>query len=137
MPSRRLPVRPDQEQLHRQAKELLRAIHSGDANAIADTGTGFGHALISPTNFCDPTSQNRTIPSSCPVAIVFPSALNATAVTHDDCAIRFTNCPVGTSQRIRSSFPLASNCELGLNAQSVSRSERKCRLSIFPSAAQC
>jgi len=36
MPSRRLPVRPDQEQLHRQAKELLRAIHFGDANAIAD-----------------------------------------------------------------------------------------------------
>ena len=36
MPSRRLPVRPDQEQLHRQAKELLRAIHAGDANAIAE-----------------------------------------------------------------------------------------------------
>ena len=36
MPSRRLPVRPDQEQLHRQAKELLRALHSGDANAIAE-----------------------------------------------------------------------------------------------------
>jgi ankyrin repeat protein len=36
MPSRRLPVRPDQEQLHRQAKELLRAIHAGDANAVAE-----------------------------------------------------------------------------------------------------
>jgi ankyrin repeat protein len=36
MPSRRLPVRPDQDQLHRQAKELLRAIHAGDANAIAE-----------------------------------------------------------------------------------------------------
>jgi len=36
MPSRRLPVHPDQEQLHRQAKELLRAIHAGDANAIAE-----------------------------------------------------------------------------------------------------
>ncbi len=36
MPSRRLPVQPDQEQLHRQAKELLRAIHGGDANAIAE-----------------------------------------------------------------------------------------------------
>jgi len=36
MPVRRLPVRPDQDQLHRQAKELLRAIHAGDANAIAE-----------------------------------------------------------------------------------------------------
>ena len=36
MPVRRLPVRPDLEQLHRQAKELLRAIRAGDANAIAE-----------------------------------------------------------------------------------------------------
>src|SRR5918992_2525729 len=36
MPVRRLPVRPDLEQLQRQAKELLRAIHAGDANAIAE-----------------------------------------------------------------------------------------------------
>ena len=36
MPVRRLPVRPDLEQLHRQAKELLRAIHAGDASAIAE-----------------------------------------------------------------------------------------------------
>src|SRR3954454_20499668 len=36
MPVRRLPVRPDLEQLHRQAKELLRAIHALDANAIAE-----------------------------------------------------------------------------------------------------
>lgn len=36
MPSRRLPVRADLEQLHRQAKELLRAIHAGDADAIAE-----------------------------------------------------------------------------------------------------
>ena len=36
MPSRRLPVRPDLEQLHRQAKELLRAIHAGDAGAIRE-----------------------------------------------------------------------------------------------------
>jgi hypothetical protein len=35
MAARRLPVRPDLEQLHRQAKELLRAMHVGDANAIA------------------------------------------------------------------------------------------------------
>jgi hypothetical protein len=36
MPIRRLPVRPDLDQLHRQARELLRAIHAGDANAIAE-----------------------------------------------------------------------------------------------------
>lgn len=36
MSVRRLPVRPDLEQIHRQAKELLRAIHAGDANAIAE-----------------------------------------------------------------------------------------------------
>ena len=36
MPVRRLPVRPDLEQLHRQAKELLRAIHTGDTDAIAE-----------------------------------------------------------------------------------------------------
>src|SRR5512138_64600 len=35
MSVRRLPVRPDLEQLHRQAKELLRAIHAGDENSIA------------------------------------------------------------------------------------------------------
>src|SRR5262245_65175716 len=36
MPIRRLPVRPNLEQLQRQAKELLRAIHASDANAIAE-----------------------------------------------------------------------------------------------------
>ena len=36
MPVRRLPVRPDLEQLQRQAKEFLRDIHAGDANAIAE-----------------------------------------------------------------------------------------------------
>jgi hypothetical protein len=36
MTVRRLPVRPDLEQLHRQAKELLHAIHGGDVNAIAE-----------------------------------------------------------------------------------------------------
>jgi hypothetical protein len=35
MPVRHLPVRPDLKQLHRQAKELLRALHAGDADAIA------------------------------------------------------------------------------------------------------
>ncbi len=36
MPVHRLPVRPDLQQLQRQAKELLRAIHGGDATAIAE-----------------------------------------------------------------------------------------------------
>jgi hypothetical protein len=36
MPVRRLPVRPDLDQLHRQAKELLRAVRAGDAEAIAE-----------------------------------------------------------------------------------------------------
>lgn len=36
MPARRLPVRPDLEQLQRQAKELLRAIHAGDPSAVAE-----------------------------------------------------------------------------------------------------
>lgn len=36
MPSRRLPVRPHLEQLHRQAKELLHAVHAGDTNAITE-----------------------------------------------------------------------------------------------------
>jgi hypothetical protein len=36
MTVRRLPVRPHPEQLHRQAKELLRAIHAGNENAIAE-----------------------------------------------------------------------------------------------------
>jgi hypothetical protein len=36
MPVRRLPVRPNPDQLHRQAKEFLRAIHAGDESAIAE-----------------------------------------------------------------------------------------------------
>jgi hypothetical protein len=36
MSVRRLPVRPDLEQLQRQAKEFLRAIHAGDARALAE-----------------------------------------------------------------------------------------------------
>ena len=36
MPVRRLPVRPDLDQLHRQAKEFLKAIHAGDADATAE-----------------------------------------------------------------------------------------------------
>lgn len=36
MSKRHLPVRPDLEQLRHQAKDLLRAIHTGDPDAIAD-----------------------------------------------------------------------------------------------------
>ena len=36
MSVRRLPVRPNLDQLHRQAKELLRAFHGGDASAVAE-----------------------------------------------------------------------------------------------------
>jgi hypothetical protein len=36
MPARRLPVRPDLDQLHRQARELLRDIHAGSAPATAE-----------------------------------------------------------------------------------------------------
>jgi hypothetical protein len=36
MPVRRLPVRPDLDQLHRQAKELLRAVRARDSVAIAE-----------------------------------------------------------------------------------------------------
>ncbi|HSQ32459.1 MAG TPA: ankyrin repeat domain-containing protein [Gemmatimonadaceae bacterium] len=36
MPVRRLPVRPDLDQIKRQAKELLRALHAVDATAIAE-----------------------------------------------------------------------------------------------------
>jgi hypothetical protein len=36
MSSRRLPVRPDLDQLKNQAKELLAAIHAGEPNAIAE-----------------------------------------------------------------------------------------------------
>ena len=45
MPARRLPVRPDLEQLQRQAKELLRAIHTGDASAIAELREGHPDAV--------------------------------------------------------------------------------------------
>ncbi len=36
MPVRRLPVRPNLDQLKHQAKDLLRALHAGDAAALAD-----------------------------------------------------------------------------------------------------
>jgi hypothetical protein len=36
MPDRRIPVRPDLDQLKHQAKDLLRAIHKGDPSALAE-----------------------------------------------------------------------------------------------------
>lgn len=36
MSARRLPVYPNLDQLRRQAKDLLRALHAGDAEALAD-----------------------------------------------------------------------------------------------------
>ena len=36
MPARRLPVRPDLDQLRHQAKDLLRGIHAGDPSPLAD-----------------------------------------------------------------------------------------------------
>jgi hypothetical protein len=36
MPGRALPIRPNLQQLRRQAKDLLRAIHLGDTDALAD-----------------------------------------------------------------------------------------------------
>jgi len=47
MTVRRLPVRPDLDQLHRQAKEFLRAIRAGDADAIAELRE-FHHGSIDP-----------------------------------------------------------------------------------------
>ena len=48
MSVRRLPVRPNLEQLHHQAKELLRAIHAGDASAIAELRE-YHHESIDPS----------------------------------------------------------------------------------------
>src|SRR5499427_9446393 len=36
MPARHLPVRPDLDQLRHQAKDLLRAIHDGESEALVD-----------------------------------------------------------------------------------------------------
>lgn len=36
MPTRRLPVRPNLDQLHHQAKDLLKALHAGDPDTIAE-----------------------------------------------------------------------------------------------------
>jgi hypothetical protein len=49
MPLRRLPVRPNLDQLHRQAKELLRAIDAGDANAIAELREHHPESIDLPT----------------------------------------------------------------------------------------
>ena len=45
MPIRRLPVRPDLDQLHRQAKELLKAIHAGNPAAVAELGEHHPEAI--------------------------------------------------------------------------------------------
>ncbi|HEV2179480.1 MAG TPA: ankyrin repeat domain-containing protein [Gemmatimonadaceae bacterium] len=47
MPNRRLPVRPNLEQLRHQAKDLLRAAHDGDPSALADFAE-FGPRAIDP-----------------------------------------------------------------------------------------
>src|SRR5579864_3226607 len=49
MPNRRLPVRPNLNQLKHQAKDLLRAIHAGDPEAIADLHA-YHHKKIDPAN---------------------------------------------------------------------------------------
>jgi hypothetical protein len=49
MPKQKLPVRPNLDQLKHQAKDLLRAIHAGDAEALADLQT-FHSAKIDPAN---------------------------------------------------------------------------------------
>ena len=45
MPARRLPVRPDLTQLKHQAKDLLDAIHRGDAEALADLTAYHSHPV--------------------------------------------------------------------------------------------
>ena len=49
MPKQKLPVRPNLDQLKHQAKDLLRAIHAGDAEALADLQT-FHSEKIDPAN---------------------------------------------------------------------------------------
>jgi hypothetical protein len=49
MPSQRLPVRPNLDQLKHQAKDLLRAIHAGDPQALADL-QAFHSVKIDPAN---------------------------------------------------------------------------------------
>lgn len=44
VPVRRLPVRPDLDQLRHQAKDLLRALHAGDADAVAELFARHPHA---------------------------------------------------------------------------------------------
>jgi Ankyrin repeat len=45
MPARRLPVRPNLDQLKHQAKDLLKAIHAGDASALDDLRTYHPEAI--------------------------------------------------------------------------------------------
>jgi hypothetical protein len=47
MPDRRLPVHPDLVQLKHQAKDLLRAIHRGDPEALAELREHHPHRPLS------------------------------------------------------------------------------------------
>jgi ankyrin repeat protein len=49
MPTRRLPARPNLDQLKHQAKDLLRAIHAGDPAAIAELGE-YHSSSVDPPN---------------------------------------------------------------------------------------
>lgn len=49
MPSRRLPVRPDLDQLRHQAKDLLRAFRSGDPDAVEQFATHHPDAVLPAT----------------------------------------------------------------------------------------
>ena len=44
LPTRTLPDRPDQEQLKRQAKELLQAFTNGEAGAVAEVNAHYHEA---------------------------------------------------------------------------------------------
>jgi hypothetical protein len=48
MPLRRLPLRPDLEQLHRQAKEFLRALQCGDTQALAELREHHPESIAAP-----------------------------------------------------------------------------------------
>jgi len=57
MPTRYLPVRPNLDQLHRQAKELLRAVHAGDADAVAELAAYQGPSTADPREASLATAQ--------------------------------------------------------------------------------
>jgi len=65
MSVRRLPVRPDLDQLKHQAKDLLRAVRAGDPAAIADFGE-FHPAGVKGA----PSRSRRTLQQSPPAGIL-------------------------------------------------------------------